>query len=86
MGRAKINASIITDINKRKLCFKKRRIGLIKKAMQLSKLSNCEISLKIFWKEDGSLVEYLSDFKNDDVIKLEPMSKDVKLHAMFHTN
>jgi hypothetical protein len=40
--------------------FKKRRIGLIKKAMQLSKLTNCNIRMTIYNPEDRSLVEYFS--------------------------
>ena len=55
----------------------------MKKAMQLSMLSNCEISLKIFWKEDGSLLEYLSD--SDHIIeKRSKLDKEVKQFAKFH--
>ena len=35
------NTEKIIDERERRICFKKRRIGLVKKAMQLSKLSDC---------------------------------------------
>ena len=60
MPRSKLNVVEITDLKTKAICFKKRRIGLIKKAMQLSKLTNCEVSLRIFFKEDCSLLEYES--------------------------
>ena len=60
MGRGIRQTELIECENQRRLTFKKRRIGLIKKAMQLSLLADCEVSLKIFWKEDGSLLEYNS--------------------------
>lgn len=58
MGRGVRESELISDEHQRRLTYKKRRIGLLKKAMQLSLLSDCEIQLKIFWKEDGSLIEY----------------------------
>ena len=59
---------MVSEDKKKWLCFKKRRIALIKKAMQLSQLTDCEITLQVFWKEDGSLLEYRSnlDDKRDD--------------------
>jgi hypothetical protein len=67
MGRGKIKAEKIEDFKSRRISFKKRRISLIKKAMQLSLMSNCDIQLKIHWKEDDSLVDYYSskEFKNN---------------------
>jgi hypothetical protein len=57
MGRKKIQIEEIIDERNRRVCFKKRRMGLLKKAIQLSKLTNCWISMKIFNPEDGSLIE-----------------------------
>ena len=76
MGRGKVNIEKIADLKTKTICFKKRRIGLIKKAMQLSKLSECEVSLRIFWKEDGSLLEYASD-ANQQLNSLTPLSTGV---------
>jgi hypothetical protein len=50
----------IIDEKMRKLTFKMRRINWLKKAIQLSIVSDCEISLQVYWKEDGSLVEFYS--------------------------
>jgi hypothetical protein len=60
MGRKKISIQEIQDDRVRRVTFKKRRLGLLKKAMQLSKLTNAKISLKVFNREDNSLVEYCS--------------------------
>ena len=58
MGRKKIEIERIDDERVRRVCFKKRRIGICKKAMQLSKLTGCKISMKIWNQEDCSLMEY----------------------------
>ena len=60
----------IQDERERRVCFKKRRIGLVKKAMQLSKLSDCQIEIKIFNPEGQSLLLYRSSDDHDlDMIK-----------------
>ena len=41
MGRRKIDINIINNGKDRKITFKKRRFGLIKKAMELEALTNC---------------------------------------------
>ena len=40
-------------------------MGLLKKAIQLSKLSDAKIMLKIYNKEDQSLIEYFSHNESD---------------------
>lgn len=60
MGRRKILLSMIGDLRKRKLTFKKRRIGLLKKAIQLALLSGANIELKVYYQEDKSLMVYQS--------------------------
>ena len=59
-GRGKIENEYIDSNKQRIICFKKRRISLIKRAMQLSLLANCEITLSIYNQEDKSLMEYMS--------------------------
>ena len=60
MGRKAIDPDFIKDHYNRRITFKKRRTGLLKKAMQLSTLAGCDVSLSVFWKEDDSLLEYAS--------------------------
>jgi hypothetical protein len=60
MGRRKLKIESIDDHKVRRVMFKKRRVGLLKKAMQLSKLTNCMIELRIYQPDDSSLVEYTS--------------------------
>ena len=78
MGRGIRSNELIKNNNERGLTFKKRRIGLVKKAMQLNLITQCEISLKIFYKEDGSLLEYNS--AEQPVSELEDT---IKQHAKF---
>jgi len=61
MGKKSILIEQIADERIRRVCFKKRRIGLIKKAIQLSKLSGCELEMKIYNPEDQSLLHYVSE-------------------------
>ena len=65
MGRKVRESKLITNDYNRKITMRKRRIGLIKKAIQLSLLSGCQISLSIFCKEENSMMEYSSD--NDPI-------------------
>lgn len=59
MGRKKITIKPIKDERNRHVTFNKRKSGLMKKAMELSILCNCQISLVIF-NSDGQLFEYCS--------------------------
>jgi hypothetical protein len=65
MGRKKIEIERIEDQRVRRVTFKKRRIGLLKKAIQLSKLTDAKIMLKVYNKEDDSLIEYFSHSEAD---------------------
>ena len=60
MGRKKIEIEHITDERIRRVTFKKRRIGLLKKAIQLSKLTDAKVQLKVYNEKDESLIEYFS--------------------------
>jgi hypothetical protein len=48
MGRKKLKIESIDDDKVRRVMFKKRRIGLMKKAMQLCKLTGCMIEMRIY--------------------------------------
>jgi hypothetical protein len=61
MGRKKIDMVDIQDNRVRRVTFKKRRIGLLKKAIQLSKLTNAHIVLQVFNSEDNSYMLYESE-------------------------
>jgi len=60
MGRRKIQIESIEDERIRRVTFKKRRIGLLKKAIQLSKLTNATVEMRVYQPEDQSLIEYYS--------------------------
>ncbi|KAF9576414.1 Ribosome-releasing factor 2, mitochondrial [Mortierella alpina] len=59
MGRKKIQIKTITDERNRQVTFQKRRFGLMKKAMELSVLCDCQIGLIIF-NSNNKLVQYSS--------------------------
>ena len=65
MGRKKIEIEKINDDRIRRVTFKKRRIGLLKKAIQLSKLTDAKVMLKVYHNEDESLIEYFSQNENE---------------------
>ncbi len=48
MGRKKIKIEKISQSKNRQVTFNKRRVGLMKKAMELSILCDCDIALIIF--------------------------------------
>lgn len=59
MGRKKIQISRIEDERVRKVTFTKRKAGLMKKAMELSMLCDCEVGLIIFTPQpDQKLYKY----------------------------
>ena len=76
MGRNKIDHEYIKDEKIRRVCFRKRRIGCIKKLMQISRLTDCVIQLNIYNSEDQSLLQYQSD-TNFDFSQINKASKNV---------
>lgn len=52
MGRKKIQIEKIKDERSRSVTFQKRKIGIMKKAMELSILCDCEIALVIYATND----------------------------------
>ena len=82
MGRKKIRLSKIEDERKRKLTFKKRRIGLLKKGLQLSVLSGCFVKIQVYYESDKSLMEFRShETPIEDQIKRE--NDQVEQYAFF---
>mmetsp|Transcript_3993 Transcript_3993/g.14198 ORF Transcript_3993/g.14198 Transcript_3993/m.14198 type:complete len:370 (+) Transcript_3993:199-1308(+) len=59
MGRKKIRIERIPDERNRQVTFTKRKNGLMKKAMELSVLCECDIALLIF-NSNGKLFQYAS--------------------------
>lgn len=60
MGRKKIDIRRIDDVRVRKVTFNKRKAGLVKKAMELSLLCDCDVALVCFTSEN-KLYKYASD-------------------------
>jgi len=58
MGRNKIKIERIANERNRQATFTKRKNGLFKKAMELSILCDCEISLIIFNNQSGKYFQY----------------------------
>ena len=61
MGRKKVSISYIEDEKERRTTLKKRRMGVLKKAMQLSILCGSVVQVKVFSPDDYSLLEYNSE-------------------------
>lgn len=59
MGRKKIKIRLIEDERNRQVTFTKRKNGLLKKAMELAILCDCDIGLVVF-NSQGKLYEYAS--------------------------
>lgn len=83
MGRKSITFAKIDDVRIRRVCFKKRRIGLMKKAIQLSTLSGCEVELKIYNPEDKSLLHYQSEITHTFRTRV-PHNENVKEYMKFY--
>ena len=67
MGRKKINIVPITHSKNRLVTFNKRKVGLMKKAMELSILCECDIGLIILPKERDCLYQY-STYDEIDIL------------------
>ena len=58
MVKGKIEVTRINNPAFRLKCFKKRRLGILKKAMQLELITGCTVKLQIINNEDNSLINY----------------------------
>ena len=76
-GRGTQKNEFIENSRSRRYTFKKRRIGVLKKCMELSVLSDCDVELKIYFKEDKSLLEYRSS--NNEI----PNLSNIDEYALF---
>ena len=65
MGRKSIKMELISNEKERRNCFRKRRINVVKKLMQLCQLTGCKVDLKIYSQEENSLLAYASDSSID---------------------
>ena len=77
-----IKTNQITDNRANRITMKKRRIGLLKKAIQISNLTGTLVQLKIYNENDNSLVEFYSNSEHD----FDGISKDsanIKQYAKF---
>jgi hypothetical protein len=59
MGRSKVVIRSIDDAVKRKATFQKRKVGVMKKAMEISVLCHCDVALVMF-DEHGNLFQFAS--------------------------
>jgi len=88
MGRKKIEIKRITDERVRKVTFSKRKGGLVKKAMELSLLCDCDIGLVIFTpKPDQKLYKYATASMEGVVAKYTSTAKAVEsVHNADYTS
>ena len=93
MARGHIATEYMEDEKKRLKCFNKRRLGILKKCMQISIISGCKVELKIVNDQDSSYLSYCSGntgferpaesfeqyakFTNDDYELCEKIEKKV---------
>ena len=72
----------IQDERTRRITFKKRRIGILNKAIQLSMLTGSQIEMKIYNPRDNSLVEYYSN-REGELTGLSKQSDNILEFAKF---
>lgn len=85
MGRKRIDIKLIENRKNRNSTFKKRRIGLLRKAMELSLLTGAIIQLKIYKPSELSLVEYFSSNEEDfNTIVKSDISVVKRYHKYFN--
>jgi hypothetical protein len=63
VGRKKIQIEKIEDAKSRNVTFNKRKIGLMKKAIEFSVLCDCQVALIVFGREQ--VHQYASDDMQD---------------------
>lgn len=78
MGRKKIEIKHIDNDRNRRKAFKKRRKGLLNKAIQLSKLTGAKILLKVYNERDQSLIEYCSSWQYESDFNYNSLQRRAK--------
>ena len=81
MGRRKIEIKRIENNKMRRVTFRKRRIGLLKKAIELSLLTGAKVYLKVYHERDQSLMEYCSS----NQAELDELTKNNSDHVKKFT-
>ena len=85
MGRVKRKLELTENKFKRRITFKKGRINLLKKAMELKTITGCSIFMQVFSKDDGSLIEYVStnaSLKTGDDKDVKELIPDNLMHKL----
>ena len=79
---------MIEGETKRKVAYCKRRRGLLKKAIELSKMCNKRIFLFMYDPEKDSAIQYASDkeFRFGEVYKTMQRLHELKKSIDFYTN
>ena len=67
MGRKKIAIKRISDTRRRHVTYSRRKVGLMKKAYELSVLTSCDIGL-VMISEDGEKVTLYSSKPMENII------------------
>lgn len=83
MGRNKIEIDFVENKRKRKYCFKKRRFAIIKKAIELSKLTGCHVEVRVSYDEDNSLVSYNSNGPTAPSLTLDELVRKCDQYVKF---
>ncbi|KAF5729210.1 MADS-box protein FBP24-like [Tripterygium wilfordii] len=84
MGRGKIEIRRIEDKNTRQVTFAKRRVGVLKKAHELSVLCDAQIGLIIF-SSTGKLFQYCSESSGmQQLIRRYHVSKGTQIPESSH--
>ncbi|KAL3867155.1 hypothetical protein ACJMK2_044378 [Sinanodonta woodiana] len=76
MGRKKIKITRISDERNRQVTFTKRKMGLMKKAYELSVLCDCEIGI-IICSNNNKLYQYTSSDMDSILLKYTEFSKNI---------
>jgi len=84
----RINYDVIPCKEKRNVAYCKRKKGVVKKAIELSKLCNLDILIVMFDKEKQKLYEFRSDKQFDIKICNRMLDSDIKwqLNHKMETN
>lgn len=83
MGKKPVKVEFINDPKKRKMTFKKRKLGLLKKARELSIMSG--VNIEVTFGDENKSKEIISNLKNINS-KLENIESDEKFYIEEQSN